>query len=215
MMKAKVLFWDVDTQYDFMMPDGRLYVPGARAILGRVGDVRRLALEGGYSILGDVDWHSPQDQEISQTPDFERTFPPHCMAGSHGAERVGWLGAGPIQYVGPEAATDRELQRLVEKEPFHVMIRKHTLDVFENPNTERLIELIRPSAVAVFGVALEFCVSYVLRGLARYGGIRLYVLRDAVKGLGSRSEDDIYGELEDIGVVVTDMGQLRGRLSCG
>ena len=30
---ARVIFWDVDTQYDFMQPDGKLSVPGAQDII--------------------------------------------------------------------------------------------------------------------------------------------------------------------------------------
>ena len=30
---ARVLFWDVDTQYDFMRADGKLYVPDAERLI--------------------------------------------------------------------------------------------------------------------------------------------------------------------------------------
>ena len=30
---ARVIFWDVDTQYDFMHADGKLYVPEAERII--------------------------------------------------------------------------------------------------------------------------------------------------------------------------------------
>jgi nicotinamidase-related amidase len=33
---ARVIFWDVDTQYDFMHPDGKLYVPEAERIIGNL-----------------------------------------------------------------------------------------------------------------------------------------------------------------------------------
>ena len=54
-MKKGILFWDVDTQYDFMKPAGRLYVPGAEEIIDNVSKVRRFALDNGYSILADMD----------------------------------------------------------------------------------------------------------------------------------------------------------------
>jgi nicotinamidase-related amidase len=34
-MKEDTLFWDVDTQFDFMQPQGKLYVPGAETIIPR------------------------------------------------------------------------------------------------------------------------------------------------------------------------------------
>ena len=209
------LFWDVDTQFDFMMPEGRLYVPGAEKIIEMVSDVRRLALDSGFSMMADIDWHSADDPEISQTPDFKETFPPHCMADQPGSERVGYLGKVPISYVETSEAGVAELHKLVEKEPFHIVIKKSTLDVFENPNTGKLVDLIRPRQVAVFGVALDFCVSCVLRGLVKYDGIAVTLLRDATKGLGAKPEEEIFAEFEKIRVQVTTLDAFRERLPCG
>ena len=64
-MKKDILFWDVDTQFDFMNSQGNLYVPGAEAIIDKVSETRRLALDNGFSMLADIDWHSRQDAEIS------------------------------------------------------------------------------------------------------------------------------------------------------
>lgn len=209
------LFWDVDTQFDFMMPGGRLHVPGAEQILKTVSGVRRLALDNGYSMMADIDWHSPDDPEISETPDFKETFPPHCMAGQPGAERVGYLGEVPISYVEISAADMADLQRLVQKEPFHIVIKKNSLDVFENPNTDRLVDLIRPKEVIVFGVALDFCVSCVLRGLTKYSGIEVVLLKDATKGLGTKPDEEICIEFAREGVQVTTLAEFKGRLPCG
>lgn len=81
-MKKNTIFWDVDTQFDFMSPEGKLYVPGAENIIDKVSRTRKFALENGYSIIADIDWHSTDNEEISDTPDFKQTFPPHCMAGA-------------------------------------------------------------------------------------------------------------------------------------
>ena len=98
-MKKQTVFWDVDTQFDFMQPQGKLYVPGAEKIIDKVSKVRKFALENGHSIIADIDWHSRDNVEISDSPDYKVTFPPHCMAGEPGSERVGYLGSVPIEYI--------------------------------------------------------------------------------------------------------------------
>lgn len=203
-MKDGTIFWDVDTQFDFMKPEGRLYVPGAETIIDKVSEVRRFALENGYSIIADVDWHGPDDDEISENPDFKTTFLPHCMAGEPGSERVGFLGELPIEYVPIEKIGTEKLRRLVDRDQFHVVIRKNALDVFSNPNTDELVKLVGPKRVNIFGVALDFCVSCVVRGLSRFEGIELCVLKDAVKGLGTRPDSEIFDEFERMGVEVAE-----------
>lgn len=211
-MKKQTIFWDVDTQFDFMQPQGKLYVPGAENIINKVSRVRKLALENGYSIIADVDWHSRDNAEISDNPDYKLTFPAHCMAGEPGSERVGYVGKLPIEYVEISPMSKSALRKLIDKDQFHIVIRKESIDVFDNPNTDRLIELVRPKAVAVFGVALDFCVRYVLRGLAMYGGIKLFLLEDVVRGLGARPEKELLDEFRQMGVEITKFNDLVGRL---
>jgi nicotinamidase/pyrazinamidase len=214
-MKRQTIFWDVDTQFDFMQPQGKLYVPGAETIIDKVSAVRKLAFDNGYSMIADIDWHSLDNEEISQSPDFKQTFPPHCMAGEPGSERVGYLGNVPIEYVEIDKMSDYSLKKLVDKDQFHIVIRKESIDAFDNPNTDRLLKLIKPKAVAVFGVALDFCVYYVLRGLVKHEGIKPILLRDIVKGLNSRLEEEIFTELRQMGVVMTAFANFKRQLRCG
>ena len=66
--------------------------------------------------------------------------------------------------------------------------------------------------VIVFGVALDFCVYYVVKGLRKYSDIRLYVVKDAVKGLGIRPEQEIFDEFRRIGVEITELDALVRRV---
>ncbi len=214
-MNKHTIFWDVDTQFDFMRPEGKLYVPGAESIVDKVSEVRKFALGNGYSMIADIDWHSTENEEISESPDFKRTFPPHCMAGSPGSERVGYLGKVPIEYVETDEMAGDTLLKLVDKEQFHIVIRKESIDAFENPNTDKLVELVKPRAMVVFGVALDFCVYYVLQGLAKYKEIKLYLLKDAIKSLETRPEQEIFDELRKMGVEIINFADLKRQLQCG
>jgi len=214
-VKTDIIFWDVDTQYDFMMPDGKLYVPGAEQIVNRVSEIRKFALASGFSILADIDWHSADDEEISEAPDMKETFPPHCMAGQRGGERVGYLGNVPIDYVEIGEVDADTLPRLAEKEQAHIVIRKKTLNVFDNPNTDTLVDLVKPMHVAVFGVALDCCVYYVLQGLSKHEAVKLSLLTDATRSLQTRPDEEIYRELRQLGVETTTFDELKRRLPCG
>jgi nicotinamidase/pyrazinamidase len=214
-MKNETVFLDVDTQYDFMRPEGRLYVPGAEGIIDKVSETRRFALTHGYSIVASTDWHREGNKEISKKPDFEKTFPAHCIAGKPGSERVGFLGDVSIGIIPNEPMNDDDLKKLVEKEQFHVIIRKEELDPFSNPNTKALLEILKPKSVVVFGVALDLCVRQALEELLRIGGIKIYLLRDAVKALGLNAENSVINELKTKGIHIISLADLESALGCG
>ncbi len=214
-MKKDIVFWDVDTQFDFMRPEGRLYVPGAENIIDQISQVRKFALENGFSIIASTDWHSTDNQEISDNPDFKQTFPPHCMANEPGSERVGYLGELPIEYIPNDKMDADALRKLTNKEQFHIVIRKQDTDVFSNLNTVELIELIAPKMAVVFGVALDVCVDQALRGLCTFPDIKLCLLKDATKGLEIKSADELLDEFRQMGIEITELSNLRRQLGCG
>ena len=83
-----IVFWDVDTQVDFMVPDGKLYVPDAAAITPNLERLTRRAREHGIPRVASVDDHTLLDPEISDTPDFRETFPAHCLRGTEGQKKI-------------------------------------------------------------------------------------------------------------------------------
>jgi nicotinamidase/pyrazinamidase len=210
-MKKDVLFWDVDTQYDFMRPEGRLYVPGAEGIIENVSEARHFALENGYSIIASTDWHREGNKEISNKPDMKTAFPPHCMANKPGSERVGYIGELPIDVVPNTEMSEGDIQKLVDKKQFHIVIRKEELDVFLNPNTGTILRLLKPRKAVVFGVALDLCLRMAVEGLVKTGNIKLYVLRDAVKSLGLKGDEAVLEEFRKKGVEIVTVADLEKR----
>lgn len=214
-MDKRTLFLDTDTQYDFIMPDGKLYAKGAEEIIPVVSDLRAMAIDNGCSILASVDWHNPANPEISDHPDLQETFPPHCIAGTPGAARVGYLGHLPIDVVEPDLMNPGELAELVQKEQFHIEIHKEAISVFSNPNTVNLIESAAPGRIIVFGMVLEFCIQDALRGLAKFPDVQLVLVRDATAALDAAVEPRVLAELQRLGVEITEFSQLREMAPCG
>ena len=69
-------------------PDGKLYVPDAVAITANLERLTRHARERGIPRVASVDDHTLEDSEISDTPDFRETFPPHCLHGTEGQKKI-------------------------------------------------------------------------------------------------------------------------------
>lgn len=208
-MDRETIFLDVDTQYDFMRPEGRLYVPGAEGIIENVSEARRFALENGYSIIATTDWHREENEEISDSPDFKRNFPAHCMADKPGSERVGYLGELPIDVVPNERMSDSDLRELTAQKQFHIVIRKEALNAFSNPNMAALVEILRPASVVMFGMALDLCILQAADEMGKINGIRMYVLRDAVKALGLTAEAEAMKEFRARGVEIISFADLQ------
>ncbi|PYO80483.1 MAG: hypothetical protein DMD67_00345 [Gemmatimonadetes bacterium] len=84
----RIIFWDVDTQYDFMHADGKLYVPEAERIVGNLKRLTDYAHAHGIRIVASADDHVTAHPEISDAPDWATTFPPHCMRGTPGQKKI-------------------------------------------------------------------------------------------------------------------------------
>jgi hypothetical protein len=85
---ARVIFWDVDTQYDFMKADGKLYVPDAEQLIPNLKKLTDYAHGHGIRIIASADDHVREHEEISATPDWKSTFPPHCLRGTPGQKKI-------------------------------------------------------------------------------------------------------------------------------
>src|SRR2546429_5215029 len=84
---ARVIFWDVDTQYDFMRADGKLYVPEAEHISPNFKRLTDYAHGHGLRIVASADDHLMSHAEISEQPDWKTTFPAHCLRGTPGQKK--------------------------------------------------------------------------------------------------------------------------------
>lgn len=75
----------VDVQNDFC-EGGALPVEGGAAVAGAISEYVE-AHHGQFDhIVATQDWHIDPGAHFSETPDFKDSWPPHCVAGTKGAE---------------------------------------------------------------------------------------------------------------------------------
>jgi nicotinamidase/pyrazinamidase len=173
---SATVLWDVDTQVDFMLPDGKLYVPGAEETAAAMRRLVEAARAARIVHVASADDHELTDEEISEEPDYQATYPPHCLRGTRGARKI-----AETEQEDPVPITLESLpERYLAGREF--LLLKKNFDVFTNPNTERLLEHLAPDDVVVFGVATDVCDDAAIRGfLAR--GLKVSFVEDAARGL--------------------------------
>jgi len=170
------VLWDVDTQVDFVHPDGKLAVPGAMEAVPAMARLVEAARAAGIPHIASADDHELTDAEISEEPDYSSTYPPHCLRGTRGAARIPETEQqDPV----PLALTDVPGKWLRGRE---FLLHKKSFDVFTNPNTDHVLALLDPDEVVLFGVATDVCNDAAIRGLLARGRSVAFV-EDASRGL--------------------------------
>jgi nicotinamidase/pyrazinamidase len=202
-----VILWDVDTQVDFMLPDGKLYVPGAEQTAAAMARLVEAVRSAGIVHVASADDHELTDDEISDQPDYSATYPPHCLRGTRGARKI-----PETEQVDPVPITLEQLPgRYFEGREF--LLLKKSFDVFTNPNTDRLLECLDPDEIVVFGVATDVCDDAAIRGFLDRG-LAVRFVEDAARGLDEARVTTCASAWREAGVAFTTadevISQLRG-----
>ena len=171
-----MILWDVDTQVDFMLPDGKLYVPHAEETVPAMARLVEAARAAGIVHVASADDHELTDEEISDEPDYLTTYPPHCLRGTRGARKI-----PETEQQDPVPITCARLpERYFAGREF--LLLKKSFDVFTNANTERLLDWLDPDEIVVFGVATDVCDDAAIRAFLERGR-KVRFVEDAARGL--------------------------------
>jgi nicotinamidase/pyrazinamidase len=193
---SKFIFWEVDTQADFMLPGGKLYVPGAERLLPNIRRLTDAARQGRVFLVSHGCFHAKDDPEFKQ-------FPPHCVKGTAGAAYVPEALTGKVAVVENEPGAKLPSNLLEYQQ---ILLEKQTLDIFESQHAEELLKrLPRDAEFVVFGVVTEYCVRLAAKGLMERGR-RVFVVKDAIETLKAVDGAQAIAELSGMGAefITTD-----------
>jgi nicotinamidase/pyrazinamidase len=189
MVSRNIVFWEVDTQADFILPGGKLYVPGAERLLPNIRRLTDAARQGRVFLISHGCYHAQGD------PEFQ-TFPPHCIKGTEGSAFVPEALTDKVLIVPNEAAAavPRDLSKYHQ-----VLLEKQTLDIFESRHIEKVLRQFGDDVeFVVFGVVTEYCVRLAAKGLLDRGR-RVSVVQDAIETLKAEDGERTVAELQDLG----------------
>lgn len=188
------MFFDVDTQLDFLHPAGALYVPGAESIVPRVAALNRCAAEHGIPVVSTIDAHAENDPEF-------RDWPPHCVAGTAGQQK-------PAATLLESRTSIRNTRHEFDlRNVRQILLEKQSVDCFTNANLPPLLDRLNVKSCVVYGVVTEICVKNAALGLLK-AGLNVTLVTDAVRGLDDVKCTRFFLEFAAAGGRLTTVQQL-------
>jgi nicotinamidase/pyrazinamidase len=192
----KTVFFDVDTQYDFLFPAGALSVGGAERILPAVAQLNRWAAGHGGVVVSTMDAHTENDREF-------QVWPGHCVAGTLGQRK-------------PDSTLlDRRVTVPSYRASFEltgaqqVIVEKQSLNCFDNANLDALLAALGADRYVVYGVVTEYCVSIAARGLLKTGK-PVAIVTDAIETLNREDGEAALRAFTEEGGTLTRVAEIVG-----
>ena len=149
---------DIDTQIDFLLPAGSLYVSGAERIIPELARLHSWAAANGVPVISSADAHTDQDVEF-------QTWPPHCIAGTLGQKKVAeTLLPGAVTIPNRKGDLPAGWQNAPQ-----VTVEKQTVNLFDTVTIGRVLEGWPARRYLLCGVVTEICVLNAALGLLRAG----------------------------------------------
>jgi nicotinamidase/pyrazinamidase len=183
------VFFDIDTQIDFLYPAGALYVPGAESIVENIARLNRHAAAHQISVISTTDAHSEHDPEF-------RTWPPHCVVDTAGQQKS----AATLlerRVIVPNTGDMPDIAGAVQ-----IIIEKQTLNCFDNAHLVPIVDSLGAEECVVYGVVTEICVKIAAMGLLKTGR-KVEVVTDAVRSLNDGARDEFFREFQAAGGTLT------------
>ncbi|HUB53695.1 MAG TPA: isochorismatase family protein [Mycobacterium sp.] len=176
----------VDVQNDFC-EGGSLPVTGGAALAGAISDYLTADTDYRY-VVATQDFHIDPGDHFSDHPDYSSSWPPHCLAGSTGAQFHPDLNAARFDAVFRKGAYDAGYSGFEGSDhagtPLPDWLAQHHVD-----------------RIDVVGIATDHCVRRTAEDAARRG-LATRVLLNLTAGVGEESTAAAIKALRAAGVAI-------------
>ncbi|MCM8773502.1 MAG: nicotinate phosphoribosyltransferase, partial [Candidatus Omnitrophica bacterium] len=181
--EKRILFFDIDTQFDFISSQGALYVKNSEEIVDNIKNLCSFAKKNNIKVISSQDTHSKDDPEF-------KDFPKHCVKGTKGYKKLPFTLLSSYKTIHNKPYPQEEIKKIISKYQ-QIIIEKNVLNVFSNPNTEKILKAIYPDEIYVFGVATEYCVKEAIEGLLK-NNFSIFIIEDAVKEISFKEKEKLF-----------------------
>lgn len=179
------IFFDIDSQLDFLYPAGALYVPGAERIVPAIERLNRHAAIYDIPVVSTTDAHPENDPEF-------KVWPAHCVTGTIGQHKA------EATLLDKRVVVPNRDGELAIEGVQQIIVEKQHVDAFTVPNLTRVVERLAADAFVVYGLVTEVCVLHAARGLLKYGK-PLTIVTDAIAPLTGEASERALAEIRAAG----------------
>jgi nicotinamidase-related amidase len=206
MKNDQTIFYDIDTQLDFIALDGKFHVEGAETIGPKLKALTDLAHEQKVRIVCSVDRHVPGDPMLKS---WGGPYPDHCLAGTPGEQKIPETKPVNPLYLENKEYTPEEIQKVLDHKGEIIFQRQQFEALANNAHLRAILRLVlRPySDIVIYGVYVEFCADREITALIGLGP-KLHVVKDAVvcKGIEAKS---FFEKWREAGVEIITFDELK------
>jgi nicotinamidase-related amidase len=200
MVTTSVAFWDVNTQQDFILPEGKLHVPGAEKIRDRLRKLYAFARRARIPAVATADAHVPGHAKLQD-------WPPHCVVGTEGQEKL------PETRVPRAAVLSLDVREAPVLRPGgQIVLEKSHMDAFTHPCARAIVEKSGIGHWIVFGVMTDYSVRLSVLGLLKLGR-KVTVVTDAVAGWAADTSRQAVIEMQAAGAEFRTAGAVLRSLA--
>jgi len=190
------VFFDIDTQIDFLFPAGSLYVPGSERLIPTLHRLNHYAGAHGIPLISSTCAHQENDPEFKQ-------WPAHCVTGTVGQlkpqelllEHRASIGVAPGEY--PIAGARQ------------ILFEKNQLDITTSPNFRPLLHQLAADRYVVYGVVTEYCVRFAAMALLETGK-PVSLVTDAIETLNAAASTKTLREFTERGGRLVTAAEICG-----
>jgi nicotinamidase/pyrazinamidase len=186
------IFYDVETQNDFMNPGAPMYTPGVEIIKPNLALLTNHAKENDITIAAGADTHFGTREYAFREVELQTNngpFKMHCKKDTYGAEKIKETQFKAVRH--PHFLDERVDYAILNQglKQKSIVFEKQMYNIFTNPALKAFLRLAKVDKAVVYGVLTDWCVKDAVLGLQK-NRVQTYVVKDAIYPLNANPGDE-------------------------
>ncbi len=200
-----LIFFDVNTQNDFINLDGALVIENADTIRPNLKKLTEFARNNNIQIIASVDKHYPKSVEMMHD---NNPYHNHCVNGTAGQRKIEETRALSPLFIENRDYNEVELKESLLNHKGEIIIEKQTTNVFDNKNLKKILDFFNVRTAVIYGVNDHY-IRPIIDNLIE-SGVDVMLVDDAIK---TENDDSLIDDMKQNNLKIIKTDELLQQLS--